>query len=84
MPEMDGVTATRHIKEKLGENCPPIVAMTAYSMKHDAEKFISEGLDDNIGKPVNTIDLYNMLKRWENDNWSQQPFSYQNQAQTTS
>ncbi|CAN5742154.1 hypothetical protein BH24BAC1_BH24BAC1_09720 [soil metagenome] len=64
MPEMDGVTATRHIKEKLGSSCPPIVAMTASTMKDDAEKFISQGLDDYVAKPVKTQDLYSMVKRW--------------------
>ena len=64
MPEMDGIAATQHIKRLLGKNCPPIVAMTAYSMKDDAEKFIEQGLDDYIAKPVKAIDLYHMIKKW--------------------
>lgn len=67
MPGMDGVTATRHIKEKLGSVCPPIVAMTAYTMKDDAEKFISQGLDDYVAKPVKTKDLYSMVKHWHKE-----------------
>ncbi|WP_299823881.1 PAS domain S-box protein [uncultured Pontibacter sp.] len=65
MPEMDGVTATRHIKEKLGSKCPPIVAMTAYSMKDDAEKFMAQGMDDYISKPVKGSDLYTTLIKWK-------------------
>jgi PAS domain S-box-containing protein len=64
MPKMDGITATRLIKEKLGNTCPPIVAMTAYSMKDDAEKFMNQGLDDYVSKPVKTNDLYRMIKHW--------------------
>ncbi|MGV3505348.1 MAG: PAS domain S-box protein [Adhaeribacter sp.] len=64
MPEMDGVTATGHIKAVLGENCPPIVAMTAYSMKDDAEKFLSQGLDDYISKPVKANNLQAVIRRW--------------------
>ncbi|MGV3538820.1 MAG: PAS domain S-box protein [Rufibacter sp.] len=64
MPEMDGVTATKELKKRLGASCPPIVAMTAYSMKDDAENFIKEGLDDYISKPVKITDLYDRLLKW--------------------
>ncbi len=66
MPEMDGVTAMKIIREKLKANCPPIVAMTAYSMKDDALKFISEGMDDYVSKPVKGTDLYSVISRWVN------------------
>ena len=65
MPEMDGVTATQHIKEQLGASCPPIVAMTAYSMKDDAEKFMSQGMDDYVSKPVKSADLYATINKWK-------------------
>ena len=61
MPEMDGVEATIEIKKMLHENCPPIVAMTAYSMKDDCEKFIQQGLDDYISKPVRPEELARVL-----------------------
>ncbi|MFB9864342.1 PAS domain S-box protein [Rufibacter immobilis] len=64
MPEMDGVTATHELKKLLGIDCPPIIAMTAYSMKDDAEKFIKEGLDDYISKPVKISDLHNRISKW--------------------
>jgi len=66
MPEMDGVTATRHIKEQLGKACPPIVAMTAYSMKDDGIKFMNQGLDDYVSKPVKSSDLHAIITKWEN------------------
>jgi PAS domain S-box-containing protein len=66
MPEMDGVEATREIKRLCGYSCPPIVAMTAYSMKDDAEKFMNQGLDDYIAKPVKTADLYQIITKWLN------------------
>ncbi|MFD3003113.1 PAS domain S-box protein [Pontibacter toksunensis] len=65
MPEMDGVTATNIIKEKLGRACPPIVAMTAYSMKDDAEKFMGQGMDDYVSKPVKGADLHAIIVKWE-------------------
>ncbi|GGK79860.1 PAS domain S-box protein [Rufibacter glacialis] len=64
MPEMDGVTATQELKKLLATNCPPIIAMTAYSMKDDAEKFMSEGLDDYVSKPVKISDLHERILKW--------------------
>src|SRR5690606_3049525 len=64
MHEMDGVEATAQIKEMLQQNCPPIIAMTAYSMKDDAEKFMNRGLDDYVSKPVKSADLFNMIQKW--------------------
>ena len=64
MPEMDGVTAMKEIRRRLGRHCPPVVAMTAYSMKEDAERFVQEGMDDYVSKPVKSQDLYTVLRRW--------------------
>ena len=64
MPEMDGVTAMKEIRRRLGKHCPPVVAMTAYSMKEDAERFVQEGMDDYVSKPVKSQDLYTVLRRW--------------------
>ena len=52
MPDMDGVEATRHLREQHGKLLPNIVAMTAYSMREDRERFLSQGLDDYIAKPI--------------------------------
>lgn len=51
MPVMDGVTATREIK-KLQKKIPPIIAMTAYSMKEDRQRFLDLGMDDYLAKPI--------------------------------
>ena len=64
MPEMDGVAATKGLRERLGTNCPPVVAMTAYSMQEDAQRFVDQGLDDYIAKPVRSEGLHDMLVRW--------------------
>ncbi|MBK0403940.1 PAS domain S-box protein [Adhaeribacter sp. BT258] len=64
MPEMDGVEATAQIKDMLLLDCPPIIAMTAYSMKDDAEKFMNQGLDDYISKPVKSAELFNIIQKW--------------------
>ena len=52
MPDMDGVEATKHLRDLHGKRLPKIVAMTAYSMREDRERFLSQGLDDYIAKPI--------------------------------
>lgn len=64
MPDMDGVTATKNIK-KLGlKNLAPIIAMTAYSMEEDRNKFLSQGLDDYLAKPIKANVLIDKVKSW--------------------
>jgi CheY-like chemotaxis protein/HPt (histidine-containing phosphotransfer) domain-containing protein len=59
MPEMDGISATLHIRE--GELLTgvhlPIVAMTAHAMKGDMERCLDAGMDGYISKPINAAAL---------------------------
>ncbi len=63
MPVMDGITATREIKEKI-KNPPPIVGLSACAMKGDAEKYMALGMDDYLTKPVTKEILQDMLLKW--------------------
>ena len=51
MPEMDGVETTRKLRS-MEIPLAPIVAMTAYSMKEDRERFLEAGMDDYLAKPI--------------------------------
>ncbi len=63
MPEMDGITATKHIREQLPpEQQPCIIAMTAHAMQGDRQWCIDSGMDDYLGKPVQVEALANRLK----------------------
>lgn len=64
MPKMDGVTATKEIRKLKLKNLPPIIAMTAYSMKEDRERFLLGGMDDYIPKPIKSENLINKVKEW--------------------
>jgi signal transduction histidine kinase len=51
MPEMDGIEATKRIREQYGQ-LPLIMAMTANAMNDDHERCIKAGMDDYISKPL--------------------------------
>ena len=72
MPDMDGVETTRHLREQFGNRLPIIVAMTAYSMKEDRERFISQGLDDYIAKPIRAQSLVAKVKELTEANRAKQ------------
>ena len=62
MPEMDGMAATRAIREK-GFDSIPIVAMTANAMKGDREKFLAAGMDDYISKPIKREIVFDVIEK---------------------
>ena len=65
MPEMDGMTASKIIKEECtGRVCPKIIAMTANAMKKDKDKCLAAGLDDFISKPIRIEELHTILLSW--------------------
>ena len=64
MPEMDGITATRKIRELAGDGGRiPIVALSANAMQDDREKYLSVGMNDYVSKPIETAELYGAITR---------------------
>ncbi len=66
MPELDGVEATRQIRERFSAGELPIIALTANAMPGDAERFFAAGMDDYLSKPINRKKLLAALWRWSN------------------
>lgn len=64
MPDMDGVESANKIKKGALNQYTPIIAMTAYSMKGDREKYLSSGMDDYIAKPIAPESLIYAVKKW--------------------
>ncbi len=67
MPRMDGIEATRQIRAAHDSRVPssiPVIAMTAHAMAGDREYFLEQGLDDYVGKPVNTDNLRSVLLKY--------------------
>jgi len=61
MPVMGGIEATRLIRQSTGI---PIVALTAHAMPGDSDRFLSEGMDDYLAKPVELKQLVDVLAKW--------------------
>jgi PAS domain S-box-containing protein len=66
MPEMDGMETTRRLQTS-GQELPPIIAMTAYAMKEDRERFLAVGMDDYLAKPIRAQQLIQMVGKWVHD-----------------
>lgn len=63
MPEMDGIETTRLIreKEKRTGGHIPIIAVTAYALRGDKERFLEAGMDNYISKPISIQDLTRVI-----------------------
>ena len=68
MPDMDGVTATRRIRQREtaqdGGRHTVIVALTANTLKGAREAYLAAGMDDYLSKPVTPDALEAVLTRW--------------------
>ena len=64
MPVMDGLEATRHIREFIGEEELPIIAVTANAMKEDREKSMAVGMNSYITKPIEPAELMRILNQF--------------------
>ncbi len=63
MPNMNGLDATKLIRQKL-EYHIPIIALTANAIKGDKERFLAAGMDDYIAKPIEVKELQRVLTNY--------------------
>jgi len=64
MPVMDGLAATRAIRQDSKFKNLPIIAMTANAMAGDREKCLEAGMNDHLAKPIDPDNLFKALLRW--------------------
>jgi signal transduction histidine kinase/DNA-binding response OmpR family regulator len=64
MPVMDGLAATRAIRQNSKFKDLPIVAMTANAMAGDREECLEAGMNDHLTKPIDPDNLFEALLRW--------------------
>lgn len=62
MPVMDGLEATRIIRQRWPDNGPKVIALTAYALEGDREECLEAGMNDYIAKPIQKEDLARALK----------------------
>jgi CheY-like chemotaxis protein len=65
MPEMDGYTTTKHIRQMPEPWCNlPIIALTADAMKGDREKCLEAGMNKYISKPFRLEEIDEVLRSY--------------------
>ena len=66
MPVMNGLEAVQAIRERERESGRHtiVIALTAYAMNGDRERFLAAGMDDYLAKPVKPSVLHATLERW--------------------
>lgn len=57
LPRLNGLEVTKKLRETPALNRVPIIAVTAYAMKGDKERFIGGGCDAYLSKPFNANEL---------------------------
>ena len=64
MPKMDGLDATKLIRNESRNKATPIVAMTANAFIEDKERCLEAGMDDYLTKPVDVEKFRQRLEKW--------------------
>jgi len=65
LPEMDGTEVLRWIREQSELEGLPVIALTAHAMAGDREKYLGQGFDDYLTKPIVDEDLLiEAIERW--------------------
>ncbi len=64
LPGIDGVAATKIIKSNPAYKNTPAIAVTAYSMKGDRERFLTVGFNEYVPKPVDVAGFMKILEKY--------------------
>ena len=62
LPDLDGVEALRRLRADARTATIPVLALTAQAMRGDRERFLTEGFDGYLSKPVNVRELIGVVR----------------------
>jgi signal transduction histidine kinase/CheY-like chemotaxis protein len=62
MPVLDGIAATREIRDRLGKTDLRIIAMTAHAMESERRASLSAGMNGHLAKPFKPQDLFTAVE----------------------
>lgn len=66
LPDSDGFSIAKAIKNNDGYKNIPLIALTTYAMKGDKERILKAGFDDYIPKPFDMQDLIMRVEKYRN------------------
>lgn len=64
LPDMEGTAVARRLKDEPRTAGIPVIALTAYAMKGDRERFLAEGFDGYLEKPVSVKELPEQVRAY--------------------
>ncbi|MFA4935114.1 MAG: response regulator [Candidatus Methanoperedens sp.] len=65
LPCIDGVEATKRIRTKSRNKFVPVIALTAFAMKGDRDRFIKSGFDAYLSKPINVPEFMKVIGKYK-------------------
>ena len=64
LPDFDGITALRRIREDTSLDAVPVIAVSASVMPGDQQKIVGSGFDAFVGKPINLKQFVDTVQRF--------------------
>lgn len=64
LPDMDGTEAVRRLKDEPSTTRIPVVAVTSFAMKGDRERFLAEGFDGYLEKPISVREFPDQVRSY--------------------
>ena len=63
LPDLDGLAALRRLRDDPRTASIPVLALTAQAMHGDRERFLAEGFDGYLSKPVDVVELLGTVRK---------------------
>ncbi|MFA4958092.1 MAG: response regulator [Candidatus Methanoperedens sp.] len=65
LPDMDGIEAARMIRNRPEYKNTPMIAVTAFAMKGDRDRFLASGFNDYVEKPIDINLFIKVLEKYK-------------------